>query len=74
MSKALELLSIPTVTYLLLLRMVAFLPAMLLHSMGAVISMEYFKLGPKENGQMLALFGAAAAVCIYYNSIITNFL
>ncbi|KAL9963026.1 hypothetical protein ACROYT_G032187 [Oculina patagonica] len=62
MSKALQLLSIPTMTYLLLLRMAAFLPAMLLHSTGAVISMEYFKLGPKENGQLLALFGAAAAV------------
>ena len=68
MSKALELLRMPTVTHLLVLRMVAFLPAMLLQSMGAVITMEYFKLGPKESGQLLALYGAASAVCI--NSII----
>ena len=50
--------------YLLTLRMAAFLPVMLLHSMGAVINMEYFKFGPKENGLFLALVGLASAVCI----------
>ena len=64
MSKTLELLRAPAVTYLLLLRMVTLLPVMLLHSMGAIITMEYFKLGPKENGQLLAFYGAVSAVCI----------
>ena len=65
MSRTLELLSMPIVTYLFMIRMAAFLPVMLMQSMGAVITMEYFKLGPKENGLMMAAIGAAAAVCIY---------
>ena len=63
-SKALELLSIPTVIYMLILQMAVSLPVMLMQSMGAVISMEYFKLGPKENGLILALIGLASAVSI----------
>ncbi|KAL9963024.1 hypothetical protein ACROYT_G032185 [Oculina patagonica] len=62
-SKTLELLSIPSVMYLLMLRMAAFLPVMLMHSMGAVINMEYFKFGPKENGLLLALIGLIGLCC-----------
>lgn len=57
--------------YLLMLRMAAFLPVMLMHSMGAVITMEYFKIGPKENGLLLALIGLASAV---RNVTMTNYI
>ena len=56
----------PKVMYPLVLRMVAFLPASLLQSMGTVIAMEYFKLGPRENGLLLAAIGLASAVCLEY--------
>ncbi|KAJ7361748.1 hypothetical protein OS493_014388 [Desmophyllum pertusum] len=62
MSRTLELLSMPIVMYLFMVRMAAFLPVMLMQSMGAVITMEYFKLGPKEFGLMMAAIGAASAV------------
>jgi len=38
----------------------------LLQSMGSVIAMEYFKLGPRENGLLLAAIGLASAVCLEY--------
>ena len=47
-----------------MIRLAAVLPATLIQSMGAVITMEDFKLDPQENGLLMAVMGAAAAVCI----------
>ena len=58
----------PNVMYPLVLRMAAMLPTMLLLSMGSVITMEYFKLGPRENGLLLATVGLASAVCYIFNN------
>ena len=63
MTRTLEMLSKPKVMYPLVLRMAAMLPTLLLQSMGSVITMEYFKLGPRENGLLLATTGLASAVC-----------
>ncbi|XP_020630963.1 solute carrier family 22 member 18-like isoform X2 [Orbicella faveolata] len=62
MSRTLEMLSKPKVMYPLVLRMAAMLPTILLQSMGSVIAMEYFKLGPRENGLLLAAIGLASAI------------
>ena len=48
---------------LLGIKLIAFLPVSLFQSMGAVITMEVFKIGPKENGALMAMHGAVAAVC-----------
>ena len=68
LSKTLELLSLPAVMELLMIRLAVFLPAVLMQVMGAVITMEHFKLGPQENGLLMAVIGAALAVCMipYY--------
>lgn len=66
MTRTLEMLSKPKVIYPLVLRMAAMLPTILLQSMGSVIAMEYFKLGPRENGLLLAAIGLASAVCLEY--------
>ena len=68
-TRTLEMLSKPTVMYPLVLRMAAMLPTLLLQSMGSVITMEYFKLGPKENGLFLATIGLASAVCYKFNTL-----
>lgn len=64
MTRTLEMLSKPKVMYPLVLRMAALFPTMLLQSMGSVINMEYFKLGPRENGLLLAAIGLTSAVCL----------
>jgi len=62
LSKTIELLRLPTVMNLLMIRLAAFLPATLFQTMGAVITMDDFKLGPQENGVLMAVVGAASAV------------
>ena len=63
-TKTLELLSKPKVLFPMVLRMIGFLPVMVIHSMGSVITMEYFKLAPRENGLFFAAIGLASAVCL----------
>ena len=64
MTRTLEMLSKSKVMYPLVLRMAALFPTMLLQSMGSVINMEYFKLGPRENGLLMAAIGLASAVSL----------
>ena len=61
-SKAIELLSLPAVMTLMMIRLAACLPVTLMQSMGGIITMEEFKLGPQENGVLMAVLGAASAV------------
>ena len=64
LTKTYELLSIPQVLYMLVAQAASLAPAILIQALGPVINMEYFKIGPKENGLFLAGIGAASAVCI----------
>lgn len=64
LSKTLELLSLLSVLKLVAIRLAALLPVTLFQSVGAVIIMEDFKLGPWENGILMAVLGAASAVSI----------
>ena len=50
--------------YMLVAQAASLAPAILIQALGPVINMEYFKIGPKENGLFLAGIGAASAVCI----------
>ena len=64
LTKTYDLLSIPQVLYMLVAQAASLAPAILIQALGPVINMEYFKIGPKENGLFLAGIGAASAVCI----------
>lgn len=61
-TKTYDLLSIPQVLYMLVAQAASLAPAILIQALGPVINMEYFKIGPKENGLFLAGIGAASAM------------
>ncbi|KAK3722070.1 hypothetical protein QZH41_019830 [Actinostola sp. cb2023] len=57
MKKILELLKIPTVLYLIILKVFTAIPFGVFQSMFAVVSMDYFKLDPQHNGFVLSYAG-----------------
>lgn len=57
LKKILRLLRIPKVAYLLAIKCICGIPFGIFQSMFSIVAMEYFKLGPKENGIVLSYVG-----------------
>jgi len=55
--KIFKILKIPKVAYLLAVKCICGIPFGIFQSMFSIVAMEYFKLGPKENGIVLSYVG-----------------
>ena len=60
--KIFKILKIPKVAYLLAVKCICGIPFGIFQSMFSIVAMEYFKLGPKENGIVLSYVGILSIV------------
>jgi len=60
--KILELLKIPTVFFLITVKIITGIPFGIFQSMFALVSMEYFKLEPQQNGFVMSYVGGLSIV------------
>ena len=65
-----KILKIPKVAYLLAIKCICGIPFGIFQSMFSIVAMEYFKLGPKENGIVLSYVGILSIVSIYLPSML----
>lgn len=69
--KILELLKIPTVFFLITIKVITGIPFGIFQSMFALVSMEYFKLEPQQNGFVMSYCGGLSIVA---QGLIVGFL
>ena len=64
-----KILKIPKVAYLLAIKCICGIPFGIFQSMFSIVAMEYFKLGPKENGIVLSYVGilSIVSICLEYS-------
>ena len=60
--KILELLHIPTVLYLITIKIITGIPFGIFQSMFSLVSMEFFKLEPQQNGFVMSYVGVLSIV------------
>ena len=60
--KILELLKIPTVFFLITIKIITGIPFGIFQSMFSLVSMEYFKLEPQQNGFVMSYVGGLSIV------------
>lgn len=58
-----SLLAIPTVTYVVMIKTVAGIPAGVFHAMFTIINIDRLELTPEVNGQLLSYVGFLNMVC-----------
>ena len=60
--KILELMKIPTVFYLITIKVITGIPFGIFQSMFSLVSMEFFKLEPQHNGFVMSYVGGLSIV------------
>ena len=64
--KILELMKIPTVFYLITIKVITGIPFGIFQSMFSLVSMEFFKLEPQHNGFVMSYVGGLSIVSKLY--------
>ena len=72
--KILELLKIPTVFFLITVKIITGIPFGIFQSMFSLVSMEYFKLEPQQNGFVMSYVGGLSIVSYLLVLIVGLFL